>query len=81
MRHLGKVDLLVTDIVMPCMSGRELAERLRTSHTDLKVVYTSGFTDDSELLRGIRSGDTPFVQKPYHVEVLARTLRRTLDGG
>jgi two-component system cell cycle sensor histidine kinase/response regulator CckA len=81
MRDLGKVDLLVTDIVMPGISGRELAERLRTSHPVLKVVYTSGFTDDSELLRGIRSGDTPFVQKPYHVEVLARTLRRTLDGG
>ncbi len=81
MRHVGKLDLLVTDIVLPGMSGRELAERLRILHRDLKVVYTSGFTDDSELLRGIRAGDMPFVQKPYHVEALARTLRHILDGG
>jgi two-component system cell cycle sensor histidine kinase/response regulator CckA len=75
-----RLDLLITDIVMPGLNGRALAERLRESHSCLKVVYTSGFTDDTELLRGIRSGGTPFVQKPYAVEALARTVRRVLDG-
>jgi serine kinase of HPr protein (carbohydrate metabolism regulator) len=46
----------------------------------LKVVFTSGFTDDSELLRASRSAGIPFVQKPYTMDSLARTVRRVLDG-
>ncbi len=78
-RNIGALDLLVTDIVMPGVNGRALAERLRSSHEHLKVVYVSGFTDDSELLSGIRSGGTPFLQKPYTMERLAGIVRRTLD--
>jgi PAS domain S-box-containing protein len=78
-RHPGTLDLLITDVVMPQMNGRVLAERLQESRPGLKVVFTSGFTDDSELLRGIRSGGTPFVQKPYTMDSLARTIRRELD--
>ena len=72
-------DLLVTDIVMPGQNGRALAEGLRASHPGLKVIFTSGFTDDTELLQGIRSGGTPFLQKPYTLESLAVIVRRVLD--
>jgi PAS domain S-box-containing protein len=73
-------DLLITDIVLPGINGRALAEYLRKSNADLKVVFTSGFTDDSELLRASRSAGIPFVQKPYTMDSLARTVRRVLDG-
>ncbi len=75
------IDLLITDIVMPGRNGRELADELRTAQPGLKVIYTSGFTDDSALLQGIRSGGTPFLQKPYTLESLARIVRRVLDDG
>ena len=72
-------DLIVTDLVMPGLSGRELAERLLASRPDLKVVYTSGFTGDAEMVRGIETGATPFVRKPYTTDVLARTVRAVLN--
>ncbi len=75
------IDLLITDIVMPGRNGRELADELRAARPDLKVIYTSGFTDDSALLQGIRSGGTPFLQKPYTLESLGLMVRRVLDDG
>ncbi len=73
-------DLLITDVVLPEMDGRALAERVRATHVRMKVVFTSGFSDDSELLRGLRSGEMPFLQKPYTMDTLARTVRHALDG-
>jgi two-component system cell cycle sensor histidine kinase/response regulator CckA len=79
--ELGRLDLVVTDIVMPGMNGRQLAEQLQHLNQYIKVVFTSGFTEDSELLDGVRSGDTPFLQKPYTLESLAGTIRQVLDAG
>jgi PAS domain S-box-containing protein len=73
-------DLMVTDIVMPGMSGRVLAEHMLDDRPDLRIVFTSGFTEDSQLLQGIRSGETPFLQKPYTLDSLLRAVRRVLDG-
>jgi len=74
------IDLLVTDVVMPEMSGRELAETLRDRWPDLKVLYISGYTDDEVLQRGVSGRDMAFVRKPFAAEDLVRRVRGLLDG-
>jgi CheY-like chemotaxis protein len=76
----GEIDLLVTDVVMPEMSGRELAEALRDRRPDLKVLYISGYTDDEVLQRGISGREVAFVRKPFAAEDLMRRVRAMLDG-
>ncbi len=73
------LDLLITDVVMPDMNGRSLAERLRESHPRLKVMFTSGFTEDSSLPHELQPVGTLFLQKPYTMSALVRTVRRALD--
>ena len=75
-----RIDLLLTDIVMPGLSGRELAARLHESRADLKVLYTSGYTDDAVALRDIQVNGPGFMQKPYSPEALARRVRTLLSG-
>jgi PAS domain S-box-containing protein len=77
----GRIDLLVTDIVMPEMSGRELAETLLDQSPDLKVLYISGYTDDEVLQRGVRGREVSLVRKPFASEDLVRRVRAILDGG
>jgi len=74
------IDLLLTDIVMPEMSGRELAETLLERRRDLKVLYISGYTDDEVLQRGVRGQDVGLLRKPFATEELARRVRTALDG-
>jgi two-component system, cell cycle sensor histidine kinase and response regulator CckA len=76
----SEIDLLVTDVVMPEMSGRELAETLRDRRPDLKVLFISGYTDDEVLQRGISGRDAAFVRKPFAAEELVRRVRLLLDG-
>jgi len=76
----GAIHCLVTDVVMPGMSGPELAERLRERMPDLKVLFTSGYAADAFEGRGGRLPDTPFLGKPYTAEDLARSLRAVLEG-
>ena len=76
----GGIDLLVTDVVMPEMSGRELAEALRDQRPDLKVLYISGYTDDEVLQRGIRGREVALLRKPFASEDLMRRVRAVLDG-
>jgi PAS domain S-box-containing protein len=76
----GGIDLLVTDVVMPEMSGRELAETLRDRRPELKVLYISGYTDDEVLQRGVSGRDMAFVRKPFAAEELVRRVRGLLDG-
>jgi CheY-like chemotaxis protein len=76
----GGIDLLVTDIVMPEMSGRELAETLVDRRPDLKVLYISGYTDDEVLQRGVRGREVGLLRKPFATEELVRRVRTTLDG-
>jgi two-component system cell cycle sensor histidine kinase/response regulator CckA len=77
----NRLDLLVTDIVMPEMSGRELAETLLDRRPDLKVLYISGYTDDEVLQRGVRGREVGLLRKPFATEELARRVRTALDGG
>jgi DNA-binding NarL/FixJ family response regulator len=79
-RHDGPVHLLVTDVVMPGMGGRELAELLRARHPGLKVLYVSGYTDDAVVRHGIVEAHDAFLQKPFSPLALARKVRAILDG-
>ncbi|HEX3274311.1 MAG TPA: response regulator, partial [Gemmatimonadales bacterium] len=74
-----RIDLLVTDVVMPEMSGRELAETLLDRRPGLKVLYISGYTDDEVLQRGLRGADLGLLRKPFTAEDLVRRVREVLD--
>ena len=77
----GKIALLLTDLVMPgSMNGRELAETLWAEQPDLKVIFTSGYSADIVGKDFKLESDTNFLQKPYHPQTLALTVRRCLDG-
>ena len=73
------IQLVLTDMVMPRMSGRELAERLRTLRPDLKIVFMSGYTDDVLIRTGAISPGMSFLQKPLRPDTLAATIREALD--
>ncbi|MCH7987450.1 MAG: response regulator, partial [Acidobacteria bacterium] len=77
--HRAPIHLLLTDVVMPGMSGRELAVRLVGARPEMKVVYVSGYTDDAIVQHGVREEGTVFLQKPFSLDALARTVREALD--
>ena len=72
------VDLLVTDVVMPAMNGRQLAERLVAAQPQLKVLYMSGYTDDAVIARGVIEPGTAFLQKPFGADRLAQKIAELL---
>jgi two-component system, cell cycle sensor histidine kinase and response regulator CckA len=77
--HQGAIDLLATDVVMPNMSGRDLADTLRSERTGLKVLFLSGYTDDTLLRHGVFNAHEAFLQKPFTLTALARKVREVLD--
>jgi nitrogen-specific signal transduction histidine kinase/ActR/RegA family two-component response regulator len=77
--HIGQIDLMVTDVVMPQMGGRELAERIGTVRPETKVLYMSGYTDDAIVRHGILDDSVLFIQKPFSFERLTRKVREALD--
>ena len=77
---LGTVDLLFTDVVMPEVGGRELAERFTARSPSTKVLYTSGHTEDTVVHHGVRENTMAFLPKPYSATALAEHVRRVLDG-
>jgi signal transduction histidine kinase/ActR/RegA family two-component response regulator len=78
-RHPGPIHLLVTDVVMPEVSGRELMEQLAGIRPELRVLLMSGYTDDAIVRHGVVGLDVPFLQKPFTPEELARKIREVLD--
>jgi PAS domain S-box-containing protein len=77
--HTGSVDLVVSDVVMPQMSGRELVEELKAAWPNVRPLLMSGYTDDAIVRHGILSAETAFIQKPFTALDLARKVRETLD--
>ena len=77
--HADEIDLLVTDVVMPEMGGRELANLLRQKQPQLKVLFMSGYTDDALVRHGVAAAADAFLQKPFTPSTLARKVRETLD--
>jgi signal transduction histidine kinase len=80
-QHDGKIDLVLTDVVMPVMGGKEMADALRTSHPDTKVLFTSGYTEDALGHHGVLRPGILFLPKPYLTATLARKVREVLDEG
>lgn len=74
-----KIDLLLTDVVMPQMNGRELWEKLSLACPQIKVLFTSGYTDDIVVHNGIKNDETNFLQKPFSIDALMRKVREVLD--
>ena len=74
------LDLLLTDVILPDVSGPQVAQRLTASHPSIKVLYMSGYTDDYLTHRGVASSDPMLLGKPFTVESLLSKIRETLDG-
>ena len=78
-QHSSPIPLMITDVVMPQMSGPELAHRLRQLYPGMKVIFTSGYTDDAMVRHGLREHTMSFLQKPFAPAALARKVREVLD--
>ena len=77
--HEGPIDIMLTDVVMPQMGGRELAERLKPLRPAMKVLYMSGYTDDAIAHHGVLEAGTAFLEKPFSARALAQRVREVLN--
>ncbi|MEP6995247.1 MAG: PAS domain S-box protein [Acidobacteriota bacterium] len=78
-RHSGRLDMLLTDVVMPGISGPELARQLLESRPQIRILYVSGYPDEAMASQGILELDASFLQKPFTPETLVRRVREILD--
>ena len=75
----GPIHLLLTDVAMPGMGGRELAEALRPRYPWMRTLFMSGYTDDAVVRHGVLASETAFLQKPFSPSTLAQKVREVLD--
>jgi YesN/AraC family two-component response regulator len=75
----NRVDLVLSDVVMPMVNGRELGERLAAERPGLRLLYMSGYTDEDIVRRGLLRPGVPFLQKPFMPVDLSRKVREVLD--
>lgn len=80
-QHEGEIDLMITDVVMPQMGGRESVERLSPLRPRMRVLYMSGYTDDAIVRHGLIDEQLQFIGKPFTADALARKVRTVLDSG
>jgi PAS domain S-box-containing protein len=78
--HKGPIHILVTDVVMPRLSGRELASRIAEKRPNAKLLFISGYTDDSIFRHGVLEGGVAYLQKPFNLKAIAQKIREVLDG-
>ncbi|MHB8398667.1 MAG: response regulator [Candidatus Limnocylindrales bacterium] len=78
--HGGPIALLVTDVIMPGLQGHELAEQLTAARPELRVLYVSGFTENSVIHHGVPDHDVAFLPKPFSADGLGSAVRAVLDG-
>ena len=76
--HSGPIHLLLSDLVMPVMTGHELATEICAIHPDMKVLFISGYTNDEVVRRGITSKNAAFIQKPFAPHALLQRVREVL---
>jgi PAS domain S-box-containing protein len=79
--HPGSIDVLLADVVMPRMSGRELADRLLVGRPDLRLLFMSGYPADTVVRHGVAESRVDFIQKPFVADELAAAVRRVVDAG
>jgi two-component system cell cycle sensor histidine kinase/response regulator CckA len=78
-KHKGSVELMVTDVVMPIMSGRDTAKKLQPLYPQMKVIYMSGYTDDAIAHHGVLESGLNYIEKPFTPDELARKTREVID--
>jgi two-component system, cell cycle sensor histidine kinase and response regulator CckA len=78
-RHPGPIHFLLTDVVMPQMNGRDLADRLTPLQPDMKVLYMSGYTENAIVQHGVLETGIFFIPKPFRIKTLMGKIREILD--
>jgi two-component system, cell cycle sensor histidine kinase and response regulator CckA len=78
-QHQGEIQLMITDVVMPGMSGSKLADRLKPLQPDMKVLYMSGYTENAIVHHGILDKEINFLQKPFKIMNLLQKVRHAID--
>ena len=79
--HIGEIHVLMTDVVMPEMNGRELADRIAAIRPDIKCLFMSGYTSNAIVHRGVLDEGVSFIQKPFSMKDLAAKVREVLEQG
>lgn len=77
--HPASIDLLLTDIIMPGLNGRQLSERVQAIRPEIRTIYMSGYTDDPVVQQVVRHADALYLQKPFDAEALSRAVRQAFE--